>query len=130
MSRLYPDYNFSESRVIFGRKSTCNVQIKHPAVSGLHCIIEQKENGVVFITDLSTNGTYVNGNLLGRNNSILLKDSSEIFLIRSHNEKIGYKIMFTRQAPKVSDRTNSLHSYICNSDSAASLRNLTLSHSN
>lgn len=50
--------------VYFGRKSTNHVVIKHPAISGVHGRITIKEEGIVMLKDLSTNGTYVNGRLV------------------------------------------------------------------
>ncbi len=65
------------------------------ACSGIHCELTNKGGGEVWLKDLSTNGTFVNGVAVGKNKSQLLHDGVEIVLIKSATEKIGYKLVFT-----------------------------------
>lgn len=47
-------------------------------VSKKHFVITKQPNGIVYITDLSKNGTFVNGKLIGKNNRNILKSDDEI----------------------------------------------------
>jgi hypothetical protein len=91
----YPNCALTANRVEFGRKSSCTVQIKHPAVSGVHMEILNNGGGEVWLKDLSTNGTYINGVIVGKNKSVLLQDGVDIILIKSATDKIGYKFVLT-----------------------------------
>ena len=55
----FPNFELVQKRVMFGRKSTCDVRLNHGAISKEHCMITREEEDIVFLTDLSTNGTYV-----------------------------------------------------------------------
>ncbi|KAJ1963194.1 hypothetical protein IWQ62_003291 [Dispira parvispora] len=64
-----------------GRSSICDVHISGKMISQTHCRVftndrpetwDQVRPVAVFIQDLSTNGTFVNGTLLGKNNRTLL----------------------------------------------------------
>ena len=51
--------------ITFGRAADCDVPLDDEAVSGLHARLEQKEDGVWWITDLeSSNGTLVNNEVV------------------------------------------------------------------
>lgn len=59
---------------MIGRHKQCHVQVvlaKQLQVSNRHCVIDRQlmQDGTqqVWLTDLSTNGTHVNGRLVGRN---------------------------------------------------------------
>lgn len=77
--------------ITFGRRSTCDVHVRHPAVSGLHCSIKNCGNGEVILTDESTNGTFVHGLAVGKGKQRKINEGDEIMLIKSASEKIGYK---------------------------------------
>jgi len=47
-----------------GRDAVCGLQIEHPSISGTHSEFSLK-GGKVTLTDLSTNGTFVNGRRVG-----------------------------------------------------------------
>jgi len=88
----YATVDLFDSEVIFGRRGTCTVKIDHPAVSGQHCSLIIDEQKLVFVKDLSTNGTFVDGRKIGKGNQLLLNNGSEIVLIRTAQEKISYQI--------------------------------------
>lgn len=53
-------------------------------VSNRHCLIFKENKGgdtIAVIEDLSGNGTFVNGKLLGRNKRVVLKDKDEIAVL-------------------------------------------------
>ena len=55
------ELSFSAPRITIGRRTTCDIAIDHPAISGTHAVIYLENNAHV-VEDLdSTNGTLVNG---------------------------------------------------------------------
>ncbi|ORX91130.1 Pkinase-domain-containing protein [Basidiobolus meristosporus CBS 931.73] len=83
---------------LLGRHSECDVIFTHPQISNRHCLIF-KENRVetqtgpvdcIFIEDLSTNGTYVNGKKIGRNQRRQIRQGDSIQLAR-YNSKLHEK---------------------------------------
>lgn len=96
----YPNRVLVEPKVDFGRRSTCVVHVKHPAVSGLHCSLQHYGEGLVRLHDHSTNGTFVNSLAVGKGKSQIIHDGDEILLIRGAAEKIGYKIVLLNQRSK------------------------------
>lgn len=51
--------------LFIGRSAACHIVLEHPIVSRKHARISADETGAV-LTDLSANGTYVNGESVGR----------------------------------------------------------------
>jgi pSer/pThr/pTyr-binding forkhead associated (FHA) protein len=79
-----------KSRISIGRRATNELVINHVAVSGLHAAIVAQQ-GKFFIEDLnSTNGTQLNGQLVGRH---LLADQDLI-------EISPYQIQFHAESEK------------------------------
>ena len=52
--------------ITLGRSRSSTLRIDHPQVSGIHAVVRLRE-GRVSVKDLSTNGTFVDGLELGRN---------------------------------------------------------------
>eukprot|EP01112_Ceratiomyxa_fruticulosa_P014128 TRINITY_DN4022_c0_g2_i1.p1 TRINITY_DN4022_c0_g2~~TRINITY_DN4022_c0_g2_i1.p1 ORF type:complete len:433 (-),score=61.73 TRINITY_DN4022_c0_g2_i1:41-1339(-) len=95
----FPNIELSNHEYVFGRQSICDVQYTDLNISGKHCrvFLEGGNDGgnshIAFIQDLSTNGTYVNGIKLGKNNRMLLTNRTEItlFLAKKPGQtKIAY----------------------------------------
>ncbi|KAH8675756.1 kinase-like domain-containing protein [Xylariales sp. PMI_506] len=66
---------------LIGRHPECDVVIDDPVISNRHCLLftENKGNGTVAILeDLSSNGTFVNEALVGRNQRRELQEQDEI----------------------------------------------------
>merc|ERR1719359_2120312 len=57
-----------------GRKAHCDVVLEDMAISGFHCTVGLTEEGVITIEDKSTNGTYVNGERVGKGATRTLAD--------------------------------------------------------
>ena len=79
-----------------GRKSSCHVQVKHAAISGLHCTLTHlPDSALTFLTDHSTNGTWVDGKKAEKGRRVRVSNGSEILFIRNADEKISYHIYHT-----------------------------------
>lgn len=66
---------------LIGRHAECDVVVSEGVVSNRHCLIFAESVGtdtVAFVEDVSSNGTYVNEALVGRNQRRELKDQDEI----------------------------------------------------
>ncbi|KAL8717989.1 MAG: hypothetical protein Q9225_004832 [Loekoesia sp. 1 TL-2023] len=69
---------------LIGRHPECDRVIELPTVSNRHCIVfNENKNGksVAVIEDLSSNGTFVNEVILGRNKRQELEDSDQISIL-------------------------------------------------
>src|SRR4051812_31150023 len=56
-----PPIPITRDVTIVGRKASCDVQIHHPGLSKLHCVLVRTD-GLLMVRDLaSTNGTKLNG---------------------------------------------------------------------
>ena len=69
-----------------GRHPNNDLHITDTRLSGYHCRIERSicpKSGIMLIhlIDLSTNGTYINGQLVGKNKRTNLKNGDEIHLL-------------------------------------------------
>ncbi len=80
---------FSSEKILIGRRKTNDLVLTERAVSGVHAVITREEAGFV-ITDLSTNGTMLNGGKLEKNNPRTLMESDAIRIIE-HEIVIGFK---------------------------------------
>ncbi len=64
---------------MFGRNSDCDVIFaSNKAISGHHCRVWRNADGQVFLEDLSTNGTFVGGEKIGKNKSIPVSSGTEV----------------------------------------------------
>ena len=87
----------ASEEIVFGRQQGCNVQLNHAAISKKHCKITRDldvEEQAVWLTDLSTNGTYANGVLLGKNQRCRLTHGMEFVLTKT--PQVGYLIDLKR----------------------------------
>jgi serine/threonine protein kinase len=64
-----------------GRNEKCNCVLRYPAISGVHCRLSIDPEGNVWLKDLSTNGTYVNGVNIGKNNKHQLRHGDHVSLL-------------------------------------------------
>ena len=81
----------------FGRKETCSFQILDQRLSAIHCKLEIKlASGEVYLTDMSSNGTYLNREIIGKGKRVQLLDGDSLDLLISgeavsESESIGFK---------------------------------------
>ena len=96
----YPSSPLVESEISIGRKSSCTLQLKHAAISGVHCLLHWlPDSALCFLTDVSTNGTWVDGKRAEKNQRLLVANGSEITLIRNNSERIAYHVyLYKRHA--------------------------------
>jgi len=78
----YPTTSLVGGTVTFGRRQNCTICIPHIVVSGLHCVLSYNKDNVVFLQDSSTNGTWVNGKLVGKGNKVYVNHGDVINLAR------------------------------------------------
>jgi len=66
---------------LIGRSRNCDIVVSPLDCSSKHCQIGSSNIGgrqAVFVKDLSTNGTFVNGTLVGKGNTCLVRDGDRI----------------------------------------------------
>jgi len=100
---LRPHYSvrpLTEDRIEFGRKASCTIHLKHAAVSGLHCTLINKGSAGVFLTDHSTNGTFVNNVNIGKGKSRQMHHGDEITIIKIQPERITYTLQLVDREKK------------------------------
>lgn len=75
---------FPAGGYLLGRHPECDMRLDFGTISNRHCLVfnENKEHGALaVIEDLSSNGTFVNEAMLGRNKRRELEDGDEISLV-------------------------------------------------
>lgn len=90
INKHFPIVNLTEKEYSFGRGRTCTVGFNSdelqtskyfPSYSSTHFeIIRDEEKKYAYVHDLSSNGTYVNGVKIGKNNKQILENNAEIAL--------------------------------------------------
>ena len=66
----------------FGRKENCSFQIIDQRLSSIHCKLETKlSTGEVYVTDMSSNGTFLNGEIIGKGKRVQLLDGDSLDLL-------------------------------------------------
>jgi predicted component of type VI protein secretion system len=66
LSKGLATYELSYDKTLVGRSAECFIRINDKRLSGKHCIINKRDDNI-YILDLSTNGTFVNNNKIGKN---------------------------------------------------------------
>ncbi|KAI8813765.1 kinase-like domain-containing protein [Cladochytrium replicatum] len=86
------------ARYLFGRHAECDVVFTHQQISNRHCLVYKEvvynastPELCVFIEDMSTNGTYVNGSRLPRGRRYKLQHGDQIQLAKWDPKKTGDK---------------------------------------
>ena len=81
-----PSVMISSTEFKVGRHPECDLHLSNPRLSEFHCRIERscnENNGAmeVHLTDLSTSGTFINGQKLGTGSSKKIQNGDEIYLL-------------------------------------------------
>ena len=83
--------NFPLTKSIYtiGRGNGNDITINDIRLSNVHCILTKDNNDMVFLEDVSSNGTYVENEKIGKRNSKILLPGENIYLL--HNSKVQAK---------------------------------------
>ncbi len=75
-----------KDKYVFGRHSTCDVQLKGLAISNKHFVIcKDAENDYVCLIDESTNGTFIDNVRIAKKLKTYLTDKSSISILTAKN---------------------------------------------
>ena len=106
-----------------GRAADNSLQLPETSISRYHALLRQDEVGQIRLTDLATNGTYVNGKRLPANTPVPVKDGDRI--------QFGTSIVvkFVRPDPceerfqrEMFERSCAIHSPACSIGAISSAR--------
>jgi predicted component of type VI protein secretion system len=64
--KKYQDIRLTDQKLTFGRKPSCEITLNDIRCSGIHCSVTPiyKDDWEFIIEDLSSNGTYLNNELV------------------------------------------------------------------
>ena len=88
LSPEHADVNLIQEEETLGRHASCSVVFNNQHLSSRHCMISRDKSGVVMVKDLSTNGTFVNGELIGKNKQTVLNPMDEISLLMPNSKNV------------------------------------------
>lgn len=116
---------YKGSRITIGRNNNNNIVINHPAISGVHCIIwviQFDDNSIplVYLKDVSLNGTYINDMKLTKNCVSLLTHGDVIAI--EYGIEIEYQSVFGFQESEIGENV------ISNSSVCKELKNWSISN--
>ncbi len=90
INKLFSSINLTNNEYSFGRGKTCSIVLNSDelqtskyflAYSSKHFTITRDQiKNYVYLEDLSSNGTYINGEKIGKNNKHVLENNAEIAL--------------------------------------------------
>ena len=92
--------------LLFGRKANCDVIETSIVISGNHCVLTVNGSSVE-VSDLSSNGTFVNEQLIGKGNKVVLKNGDLLDLAKPVEEGgvkkpvVRYRLEIGVDAPRV-----------------------------
>lgn len=92
---LVPSRHFvvPEAGALVGRREECDICLNGPTVSGQQCRLRRSPSrgGRFILEDLSSNGTFVNGRRVGKNNAVELNDGDTIQLTSKVREELMFR---------------------------------------
>ena len=90
--------NLSNNAYKIGRNSTNDIAISDVRISGTHCILSRDQNGTVILQDLSSNGTFLSDQKIGRGKSRILAAGDKFSLLPAakvpEHELLAYVFTF------------------------------------
>jgi len=100
INKLFPSINLVNNEYSFGRGKKCDISLDTPDVrvskyfsnySTTHLKITRDcEKNFVYVQDLSSNGTFINGDKIGKNKRHVLNNNDEIALASKANRVFVY----------------------------------------
>ncbi|CAE7465740.1 unnamed protein product [Symbiodinium sp. CCMP2592] len=82
--------------LFIGRKETCQIRISGPTVSAIQCEVQwNAQHGVFQVIDRSSNGTFVNGRLMEKDQVVQLHDGDVVQLTKRwpHSPALQYRFV-------------------------------------
>ena len=68
---------------LLGRHKKCDYRLNDPRVSAKHCLVfRNAASQKVYLKDLSSNGTFVNGILIGKDKAVALNGGERIEILQ------------------------------------------------
>ena len=110
-------------KILLGRDpARCDVILSELQISGIHSQIcrncntnndNDTHDGIplVTITDLSTNGTFINERKIGKNKTSVLFDGDEIQFIKAKKARKGLSFIFYKHTQRISHPSSILNKY-------------------
>ena len=94
------EVNLTKTVYKIGRHSLNDIVIRDIRISGLHCLIKHDEKDFVIIEDLSSNGTYVGDQKLGKGKARILFPGDKFYLLHTTQvepeDALGYQLVMTK----------------------------------
>jgi len=106
------DIDLFKREIYVGRKNVNDVVISHPSVSGIHCRVTRDSDGFIFIKDISTNGTWLDGKLIGKQKKRYYTPGAQVVIIPpcvQDDVKISFNIVL--YAPVSSNLASKIVNY-------------------
>lgn len=95
-------YAVPESGALIGRKDNCTIKLATPTISGEQCLIRKNKrvrHGIhLELEDKSSNGTYLNGKLIGKGNVSGLSNGDIIRLSRRDIPELQFRFEYADAA--------------------------------
>ena len=83
------DHALDATSCVIGRAPQANLRINLPHISASHCVVRQ-EGSRVMLMDVSTNGTFVNGDVVGKSLEVELREigADVLFAVKGLGEAL------------------------------------------
>lgn len=82
----YPSLSLRVPRILIGRNKNCTIQMNDKHLSGVHLEVSRADK-VIKLIDRSTNGSYINGVKMAKNEGHIVKEGDKVSLL--HESKVG-----------------------------------------
>ncbi|CAE8601095.1 unnamed protein product [Polarella glacialis] len=85
----------AEGKLLFGRKESCAIRLVGPTVSAFQCAVAWSEStGSFELTDMSSNGTFLNGRILRKSQVTPLKHGDELQMTKRWQTDLALQFRF------------------------------------
>jgi len=87
------NFDLRGKEFILGRQSVCGAKFDNKHISGQHCKLSVEIDvhaKIVFLEDLSSNGTWLNGNRVGKGNRMVIRNGDEVTLLPKRDDNSSF----------------------------------------